>query len=228
VVAAAIAWTLHLGAAPDPFAAASGLMLAAGLVVFSLVDATGLLLSRGRWSRRLGLALAAAGGGIFVGTDGSLVGGVAVLLSGAALLGLTGPWLDGWIRQRPAAEGPGPWPLGVVFGSLALLPAVGIAAPARLTAWHLLLGLSGIALAWGYGRAQLWGLWAIRLGLPLLALPAVLAGPLAGGLLLVALVAGIVVASWTRHARLAVVPLLDRLPGPRIGSAGRPAGSADG
>ena len=140
-------------------------------------------------------------------------------MTGVTLIGLAGPWLDGWIRKRPAAEGPGPRPLGVVFGLLALVPAVGIAAPSGLSAWHGVLGAAGVLLAWSYSRAQLWALWATRLTLPLIAIPAAVQGPWGGAAALLALVAMITAFAWTSEALLAVNPLMDRLPGPRLGSA---------
>ncbi len=105
VPVASIAWTIHLATAPDPFAVDAGLTVAVGLVIFSVVDAAGIVLSRGRWARWLGHTIVAAEGALFVITDGAATSYIAVALSAAAVVGLTGPWLDGWIRQRPSAEG---------------------------------------------------------------------------------------------------------------------------
>lgn len=219
VVAASLAWTVHLGTAPDPFAADAGLTVAVGIVVLSVIDAAGILLSRGRWSRWLGYALLAAEGALFLITELSPTSVVAVALTGSSLVGLSGPWLDGWLRRRPAAEGPGPRPLGVVFGLLAVLPVIGLASPSGLTTWHGVLGGAAVLLVWSYARAQLWALWAIRLVLPFIAAPAVLQSPWGGGALLAALVVVVTALAWTREALLAVNPLMDRLPGPRIGTA---------
>ncbi len=226
MVAASIAWTIHLGAAPDPFAADAGLTVALGFVLFSVIDAAGILLSRGRWSRWLGYVLLGGEAGLFVATDVTAAGVVGIAVTGVTLIGLAGPWLDGWIRKRPAAEGPGPRPLGVVFGLLALVPAVGIAAPSGLSAWHGVLGAAGVLLAWSYGRAQLWALWATRLTLPLIAIPAAIQSPWGGAAALMALVATITAFAWTREALLAVNPLMHRLPGPRVGTTAA-KGSSD-
>jgi hypothetical protein len=99
---------------------------------------------------------------------------------------------------------------------LALVPAVALSSPSGLEVAHGILGGSGLLLAWGYARAQLWALWGIRLVLPILALPALYVSPWPGKILL-AVVVGITVGlSWTRDAFLAVAPLMERLPGPRV------------
>ena len=219
VPVASIAWTIHLAAAPDPFAADAGLTVAVGLLIFSVVDAAGIVLSRGRWARWLGQAIVAAGGVLFVVTDGAAASYVAVALSAVALVGLTGPWLDGWIRQRPSVEGPGPRPMGVVFGALALVPLAGVASPAGLEVWHGVVGATGVVLAWGYARAMAWALWALRLALPLVAIPGIVIGPWGGAVLLAAAIAVVTTLAWSHESLLAVQPLLDRRPPPRIGTA---------
>ncbi|MFQ5554949.1 MAG: hypothetical protein ACE5GC_06220 [Acidimicrobiia bacterium] len=215
ILAAAVAWTIHLANGPDPFAANSGLAIASGLVAFSVIDAAGLLLARGRWARYLGRTILIAQGALFIATATTAAGLVAVSISAAAAFGLEGPWLDGWIRTRPSAEGPGPRSLAVVFGALAFLPAVGVASPTGLEPWHVLLAGLGVILTWAYARAMVWSVWVIRLGLPVAAIPAVAAGPLAGAVLLGALTVFVTGSAWTRDAMRAANPLFDRLPGPR-------------
>ena len=219
VVAASIGWTIHLASEPDPFAADAALTVALGLVVISVIDAAGLLLSRGRWSRWLGYAIAGGEGTLFVLTEGTATGVVAIAVTGVALVGLAGPWLDGWIRARQAAEGPGPRPLTVVFGLLALLPAVGVASPSGLSAWHGVLGGAAVLLVWSYSRALLWALWAVRLGLPFISIPAIVSSPWGGAVLLAAITFVTSAAAWARESLLAVNPLIDRLLGPRVGTA---------
>jgi hypothetical protein len=220
IVAASIAWTIHLGGEPDPLAIDSALSIAVGLVVFSVIDAAGLLLSRGRWARRLGFVLTASGAALFVLTELTVMSLAALALSGLSLLGLAGPWLDGWIRKRPAAGGPGVKPLGVVFGLLALIPLAGAVTPSGMTPWHGLIGGAGVLLAWSYSKAQVWALWAVRLALGVVALPAIVNSPPAGALLLAAAVTTTVAFAWFRESLIAVAPLLERLPGPRVHRVG--------
>lgn len=217
VVLTAAAWAIQLGVSPAPFAPGAAAVLALGIAIFAVVAAAGLLLSRGRWAPRLAIIITVAEISLAVVieefTVWAVVGIIGAVLS---LIGLLGPWLKGWIRERPSAEGPGPKAMGVAFGALALVPAVALSSPAGLDPAHGILGGAGLLLAWGYTRAQLWALWGIRLVLPILALPALYVSPWPGKILLAAIVGVTVGLSWTREAFLAVSPLMERLPGPRV------------
>jgi hypothetical protein len=210
-------WAIQLGVAPAPFAPGAGAVLALGLVIFVVIAAAGLLLSRGRWAPPLAAIVTVAAMGLAVVIEDLTAWAVIGLVAGAlTLAGLAGPWLKGWIRERPSAQGPGPKAMGVVFGALTLVPAVALASPSGLEPAHGILGGAGLLLAWGYARARLWALWGIRLVLPVLALPALYVSPWPGKVLL-AVVVGITVGlSWTREAFFAVAPLMSRLPGPRV------------
>ena len=211
------AWAIQLGIAPEPFAPGAAAVLALGLVIFVVVADAGLLLSRGRWAPWLAGIITIAMMALAVVIDDITVWAVVGLVAGAlTLAGLAGPWLKGWIRERPSAQGPGPKAMGVVFGALTLVPAVALSSPSGLQPAHGILGGAGLLLAWGYARAHLWALWGIRLVLPVLALPALYVSPWPGKILLAGIVGVTVGLSWTRQAFLAVSPLMSRLPGPRV------------
>ena len=72
---------------------------------------TALLLSRGRWTRNFAIGLLTAELAIALAADfdGWLV--AALITTCLALAGLSGPWLKGWIRERPAAGAPGVEPI---------------------------------------------------------------------------------------------------------------------
>jgi hypothetical protein len=225
VVAAAVvltpaAWAIHLAVAPDPFATDSAAVIAVGLVIYGLIASFGLLLARARWAVRTAIAVIAAGLALAVLTSPSPWYVVALALSAASIVGLTGPWLTGWIRRLPGVAGPGPAAMFLALGTPALVPAVGIAAPSGLDPAHGVLGGGAILLAWGYSRAQLWALWGLRVALPVLVVPSLVASPWPGAIFLGVTVAALVAVAWTRGALLAVTPLLDRLPGPRVSSPG--------
>ncbi len=210
------AWGIQLGVAPEPFAPGAAAVLALGLVIFVVVAAAGLLLSRGRWAPWLALIVTLAAMALAIVIDDLTAWAIFGLVAGfLTLVGLAGPWLKGWIRERPSAQGPGPKAVGVVFGALALVPAVALSSPSGLEPAHGILGGAGLLLAWGYARAQLWALWGIRLVLPILVLPALYVSPWPGKVLLVIVVGITVGLSWTREAFLAVSPLMSHLPGPR-------------
>jgi len=225
VFGAAAAWSIHLAVAPDPFALSSAAVISIGLMLNGLIAVAGLLLSRGRWSKHL--SIATVGATLFLGV--ALKPGpwywAGLVLTALAIVGLTGPWLQGWVRRLPAAEGPGTKPLIAVFAALAIVPAIGVASPSGLTLAHGFLGGAAVLLTWAFSRAELWGLWGLRLALPVFAIGPVIQSPWGGRLLLIGLVATVTAMTWTNEARIAVQPLLDRLPGPRVATP-PPASSA--
>lgn len=212
-----VAVAAHLAGGTGPFSQGSGVVLGIGFLIFGTIDVAGLLLSRGRWSRRMALAIGFAVVATAALTSPWSIASLAAMSLGAlAILGTTGRWLDGWIRQRPSADGPGPRVMALVLGLIGLVPAVALAQPDDITTWHGLLAGAGIFFGWAYSRAEVWALWAVRLGLPLLAVPALLRTPIAGAIFLGAGILVLTALAWTKEARLAVQPLMDNLPGPRV------------
>lgn len=226
VFLAPAAWSLHLGLKPEPFALSAAAVVAIGLLMGGLIGVAGLLLSRGRWSKNLGRFLIAATLVLAMVVEPTPIYWVALSLSALAMIGVTGPWLKGWVREFAAADGPGTRPILLVFGALALVPAVGVASPSGLEFTHGVLGGAGVLLGWGYARAEVWGLWGLRLVLPILAIGSILQSPWVGRGVLTMLVGGVVWLAWTEDAQRAVQPLLDRLPGPRVATP--PGRSGDG
>jgi hypothetical protein len=215
VAATGFAWTIHLIVAPAPWAADAALAIAIGTLVLSIVAMTALLLGRGRWTRYFaaGLVLAELLIVVVADIEGWLI--VAVALSGLTLIGLGGPWLQGWLRERPAAGAPGPRPLVLAIGSFAVVPLVGLAAPDGLQPAHGIAGALGILFSWGYSRGAAWALWGLRFAMPPVLLAAALAAPAGGMVLLLAAATALTVLAWSSEARLAVDPLRTELPAPR-------------
>ena len=215
VAASGFTWTIHLIVAPAPWAEDAALAIAIGIVVLSIVAMTALLLGRGRWTRYFagGLLLAELLIVVVADVDGWLI--VATVLSGLTLAGLGGPWLRGWLRERPAAGAPGPRPLILAIGSFAVVPLVGLAAPDGLRPAHGVAGALGILLSWGYARGTVWALWGLRLGMPPVLVAAALSSPVGGVVLLLAAAAALTALAWSKEARLAVDPLRGQLPAPR-------------
>ena len=215
LVAASLVWTVHLGVTPEPMAQDSALALAVGLVLFTIIDVAALLLARTRWSRHLGIAVVVAGFAVGAATelDGWTIAGL--VLGAAAIAGLLGGGLRGWLRQEPTAGGPGRKPTALALGSLALLPMVAVASPDGLVTVHGVLASAGIVLSWAYSRVQLWTLWAFRLIILALAVAAALASPWWGAVLLVTHGLALTVLAWSKEARIAVQPLIERPAGSR-------------
>jgi hypothetical protein len=215
--AAGAAAAAHLAVRPDPFSAPSATVIAVGLVVYTLIAVTGIALVRGRWARRLGIVVVVADLAVIAVGALDVLGWIALGSGLAALGGLVSRWLDGWFRLRPSATGPDPIAVVLLLGLGALAPAVGFASPAGLTTGHGILGAAGLLLAWAYANAHLWSLWAARVALPMVAVPAVVSSPWPGAIALGASTAALVWLAWSKEALLAVQPLMATLPGPRHG-----------
>ncbi len=206
-------WAGSLAATPGPLAPSSALAIAIGFVIFTVIAVAGLLLVRAPWSRWVGLGVASFG--ILIGArDIGPLGWLAVGASFAAIIGLTGPWLNVWLRKRPSATDIGWQPIVLVFASVGLTPLVGLASPSGLSISHGLLAGAGLFFGWAYARAEMWSLWGLRLIIlpaSLLTIPA----NSAGAVVLVLAAAGITALAWTRQARKALGGPSPVLPAPR-------------
>lgn len=215
VAAAGLSWAAHLIAAPDPFAVDSAIAVAIGALLFTTIAVAGLLLGRGRWTRFFSIGLLATELLIAAVSPLDAWAVLAIGMTGLGLTGLMGPWLQGWLRQRPAAGAPSAAPMVLALGALFVVPLVGIAAPAGLGLLHGIAGAAGILLGWAYGRGQTWSVWALRLVLPPLLAAAAFFSPPTGAVVLLAAASGIGYLAWKRESRLAVDPLPANLPAPR-------------
>lgn len=213
-VVAMVGVAVHLGTEHDVFAASAAVVIALGVVMFTLIAIAGLLLGRSRWSRVLA-SLVAMFEMALVGISGFTVWGAAAVVAALAGLGLlVAAPLGDWIRPRPAIDAPGPRAVALALGLLALVPAVGLAAPHGLVTGHGLLGSAGVLLGWAYSQAQPWAIWAVRFGLPLVAVPALLSEPWQGAVGLAALVGCLVALAWTAEGYAASAPKPGPLPAP--------------
>lgn len=224
VAASSLAFAVHFAINPEPFGSDAAALLAASILLFALISATGLLLSRGRWALRLSLTLVAGQLALGLVIDLEAAAVTALGLSAVALGGLTGPWLGGWIRRRTAAGGPGPKPVILVLGVLALAPAIALVSPDGLEWQHLVLAAFAVTASWSYSRASLLGLWAIRVALAPIAATAIFVTAWPGAVYLAGHTGVLVVLAWSKDSMLAIRPLLDRLYGPR---AARPQTSRE-
>ncbi len=213
-MAAGLAWTIHLLVENDPWATDSAMAIAIGTLTLSIAAMTALLLSRGRWSRNFAIALLVAELLLALVADFTSWAIGAVVLTGLALAGLGGPWMRGWLRERPAAGAPGGGPIALTIGAFALVPLVGVASPSGLEPAHGLLGATGILLSWGYMKGGIWAMYGLRFGLPILVVAAAAASPPAGAATLLVAGAGLGYLAWSKDARLAVDPM-PGLPAPR-------------
>ena len=215
IVAGSFALTAHLAIVPEPFASDSAALLATGVIMFALITAAGLLLSRGRWARRLGFAVVTGQLSLGLVVDLGAWEVITLGLNTLALAGLTGPWLRGWLRQRPAATGPGTRPVLLLLIGLALIPSVSIASPSGLHWQHWALAAVALLGALGYSRASGVALWVLRLAIVPVGALAAAASPPIGALYLAAHLTAVATMAWSNESLRAIRPLLDRAYGPR-------------
>ena len=216
LVLGASLWSLALATRPDePFSTDAVVLVTIGLLAFSVIAAVGLLLPRGRWARNLARALLI--GEVLLAAVAPLAGWAiaALAMTGVSLVGIQGKWLDGWLRRLPAADGPGLKAMLYALGAIALVPAVGLAAPGGVEIRQGLLGAVGVLIGWGYSKAQLWALWVGRLLLPIVTVGAAVASEPLGAVALLIVGFSMTYLAWSEETRLAISPLLDNLPGPR-------------
>lgn len=215
VAVAGLLWTVALAGDSGPFADSSAAAVGIGVVLFSVVTVAGVLLVRGIWVR--GFATGVLGAMLALGVALPLgpVTAVALVITAAAFVGVWGPWLTGWFRQRPAAGAP-PWQAAALgMAAMATVPLVGVAAPSGLEPAHGVFAGVGLLCGWGYVRTHVWGLWGLRLATVPTGLAAAVASPVGGAVAIGVLALGITALAWTKPAHLAVRPIMERLPGPR-------------
>lgn len=174
----------------------SAALIAVGLVVAGLTGLAGLLLARAPWARWTLVATVILAMGL-ASFDTSTLTWVTDAVGALALVGLFGPWLRLWIRHHTVADAPGP---AVVF-----LLSVGPAAPLFVglcTVWSgagplpWLLAGTTLAASVLYGRGSSFGLWIMRLAVPVIGVGAAFtAGPIGGPLIGMG-VAAVAIAAW--------------------------------
>lgn len=215
VVAATVAMIAHLGVDQDALATSSAVLVSIGAFVFGLVSVGGLLLSRGRWSRHLAIWVLVAHLVLAAVTGLGPWAWVVIAASASGLFGLTGPWLQGWTRGRAAAMGPGTRPVLLLIGTLAVVPALGIADPAGIGWGQQIVAVLAATAAWAYSRASMLAAWSLRLlSLPSLAFAAAMS-PVPGAFLLVTHGLALTYLAWSEESLRAAQPLLDRVYGAR-------------
>ncbi len=200
----ALLGVIRLALDPAPFSAESGVLLAIGMSLLSLVTVAGVLVARGRWSRWTAAILGVTWLAVAAAAPLDAMG-VGLLIASATVTTMaSGPWLQSWLRRRPAADGAPPAAAVLLLLLIGVPAAIGLAEPTApgmagwaFSAWSLLL-------AGGVGRALPVALWAGRLAHGPASLASAWLLGLAGGPVIVACGATQLALLWRRDVRLAV------------------------
>jgi hypothetical protein len=209
VVIGSIAAVIESG----PISPSSLVMILLGLNSVALTGLAGLILVRAPWSRWVLSASVVAGTAL-----GSIGGGpwfwVVLGIGMVAVVGLSGPWLTLWVRQRPVAEPLGYVPVALLASSGVAPILVGLAAYQGVDASHWLLVLVVVASAWAYGRGLPFGIWGLRVVVPLSGGMASLQTAPAGNIVIATGALMVMVLAWTPEARQVTAVITPPLPAP--------------
>jgi hypothetical protein len=207
---AALAWAVAAMVDPSPLDEAGALLTGTGLIIIALVGVAGMVLTGGRWARRLSLGVVAGGYllAFIRDLDSGWIAALTLTSFAAAMLFL--PAVTGQIRKLPSASGPPPratlLPLLLITVPFLLgLTSLGNTDPAALV-----VGFGALGAAFWYARVLPGGLIMVRVLWPLLAVALAWQLGLVAGLLSIA--AGLAVAglAWTSDSSVAFHPPRER------------------
>lgn len=207
-LAATASWTVVIGGGLPEHGEASVILIGTSLWAGTATAVVGLLISRGRWARRLGAAVVLSHAllALIAEVDGWWA--AAAILSAGTAVAVGGPWLNGLIRQRPSASGPPPRAVLVPLVLMGAPFALGVTAgegPAVLA-----VGSTALVSTFWFSRALPGALLVVRVVWPLLALG--LAWPLGmpAGVVAAVLATVVLFLAWDSSVTTAVHPLVER------------------
>jgi hypothetical protein len=215
---AVVIGSIALANESGPIAQSSVAMILIGVNGVTLSGLAGLILVRAPWSRWVLAASVAA-----ATTLASIGGGpwfwTTLAVGTVAIVGISGPWLTLWVRQRPVAEPLGSIPI-VLMASAGIVPiVVGLAAFEGVSVSHWVLALTVITSAWAYGRGLRFGIWGLRVVVPFAGVIAALQTAFAGNIVVAVGASAIMVLAWTPQAKHVTAVITPPLPAPRIRKA---------
>jgi len=178
---AVIAWTLALIVDPGDLSSASTLLIGVGLISMATVAVVGMVVSGGRWARRLALAATAACLVVAVIRPIDVMWFVALGLTALAIAAMFLPTVTAGIRKLPSASGPPPRSVLTPVTLLAVPVLIGLTAVNGESWAMIVVGLTALVSAFAYARVIPGGLLAVRILWPVIALALAPFLGLAGG-----------------------------------------------
>ncbi len=202
----ALLWTAALLVDPGPLAPGSVLLVGLGLLETATVSVVGMIMTGGRWARRLAVAGAAPALAVGAIRPIDVIWIVALAATGVTVVSLFTRGMSAAMRRRPAAAGP---PARAVILPLALIlfPALlGLAAWDNPTTATMIVGLSAPIAAMWYSRVLPGGLFVIRVLWPALAIGLAATQSRVPGLVSALTGLAVAVLAWHPSVRLAFHP----------------------
>lgn len=197
----------------EPISRSSVAMILIGLNGIALSGLAGLMLVRAPWSRWV-LAGSVVAAGALASIGGGIWFWVVLGMGTVATIGIAGPWLTLWVRQQPAAEPLG-WVPITLMASGAFTPiVVGFASHSGVGASHWTLVFVVIASAWAYGRGLPFGIWGLRVLVPISGAAAMFRTEFPGNMAIAVGALTIAVLAWTPAAKRVTAVITPPLPAP--------------
>jgi len=167
---AAIAWIIALIIDPGAFEPASVLLVGLGLLAMATVAVVGMVLSGGRWARRLAFVAIAATVLVAASRPIDAMWFVAIALTGVSLGSMFLPGVTEGIRKLPSASGPPPRSVLTPTVLLTVPFVVGFVVVDGDTWAMLVVGFTALVSSFLYARVVPGGLLAVRVVWPAIAL----------------------------------------------------------
>ncbi|MFQ5522709.1 MAG: hypothetical protein ACE5F5_03925 [Acidimicrobiia bacterium] len=209
-LAASLVWAAAFATDPGALDATGTVLAVTDLLLAATVGVVGMVLSGGRWARRLSLGVCGGGYLLAVLRPIDVLWWTGIVLTSLAALLLHLPVVTRHIRKLPSASGPPPKAVLVPIALIVVPFALAVGSMGDTRPLALLTSLTALLAAFWYVRVLPGGLIAVRLLWPLLALAT--AWPLGMPAGLVSVVAAITVAAfaWSKEAGLAFYPPVER------------------
>ncbi|MFV2000301.1 MAG: hypothetical protein ACC654_08060 [Acidimicrobiia bacterium] len=198
---------------PHSFDQVAALVVFIGLGVVGLTGFVGLVLARAPWGRWT-LLVSMSFGLVLASLSGGWIFWVALALGSISTVGLAGPWLTLWLRQSAVVDAPGPVVIILMSAAAGAILWVGLSAGSGFQIVHIALIATVIASSRGYGRGQSWGIWGLRLAVPIVGAASVYTTAGFGQVLLAIGLLGITILAWLPHAKRATAVITPPLPAP--------------
>ena len=203
-------WAALLTFGESPWTTGAGVLIGADLILFTAIAAVAVLLSPGRWLKVLSVAIGVVIGLLAVTLEVGALWLVGLLASAAATALLWARPMEEWMVGAVRPDRVPPKATVLVLVTLAIPAAVGATAFSDVTPGGWTLAGLAVPLGWAYARAIPAALWALRLGLPGLAVWAIVGLAPTAAVALGGYLSGVVALSWTEDARVAASPLVPR------------------
>jgi hypothetical protein len=196
-----------------PITSSASLMIFVGVTGVALGGLAGLLLARARWARWV-LGAVVVVSVLLASTGGTTLFWISLILGAVAIVGLSGPWLTLWVRQRPVADQLGSVPV-TLMASGAITPiVVGFAAWDSVALVHWTLVAIVMVSGWAYGRGLPFGMWGFRIVVPIVGLQVALQTSRPGSFVIAGGITVLVGLAWSGLARKVTAVITPPLPSP--------------